>query len=109
MLAAAPPADGTDWNVDDVIEASAKLPADAVQAAITEDRGPYEVNKKNLVAMDDANVPETVIDLMIALTYPQRFVVAARRRQLVCAVGDFDGRRLVRPVHDVAPRLFVDV
>lgn len=75
MLAAAPPAGGTDWNVDDVIEASAKLPAEAVQAAITEDRGPYDLNKKNLVAMDDANVPETVIDLMIALTYPQRFVV----------------------------------
>ena len=75
MLAAAPPADGTDWNVDDVIEASAKLPADAVQAAITEDRGPYELSKKNLVAMNKASVPETVIDLMIALTYPQRFVV----------------------------------
>lgn len=74
MLAAAP-ADGTHWEVDDVIEASAKLPADAVQAAITEDRGPYEVNRKNLVAMKGANVPETVIDLMIALTYPQRFVV----------------------------------
>lgn len=75
MLAGAPPADGTDWNVDDVIEASAKLPADAVQAAITEDRGPYELNKKNLIAMDEADVPETVIDLMVALTYPQRFVV----------------------------------
>ena len=75
MLAGAPPADGTDWNVDDVIEASARLPADAVQAAISEDRGPYELNKKNLVAMNNANVPETVIDLMIALTYPQRFVV----------------------------------
>jgi hypothetical protein len=75
MLAGAPSADGSDWNVADVIEASAKLPADAVQAAITEDRGPYELNKKNIVAMGDANVPETVIDLMIALTYPQRFVV----------------------------------
>ena len=75
MLAGAPPADGSDWDVDDVIEASAKLPADAVQAAITEDRGPYELNKKNLVAMNEAAVPEPVIDLMIALTYPKRFVV----------------------------------
>jgi hypothetical protein len=75
MLAGAPPQDGTDWNVGDVIEASAKLPADAVQAAITEDRGPYELNKRNLLAMNDAGVSEPVIDLMIALTYPQRFVV----------------------------------
>ena len=92
-----------------MIEASAKLPADAVQAAITEDRGPFELNKKSLVAMGDARVPETVIDLMIALTYPDRFVVRARRRRFVYTVGDFDGRRLVRPVHVAILGLFVDV
>ncbi|MDO8681694.1 MAG: hypothetical protein Q7R30_24555 [Acidobacteriota bacterium] len=75
MLAEAPPATATDWNVNDVIEASAKLPADAVQAAISEDSGSYDLNRRNLVAMDDAGVPEPVIDLMVALTYPKRFVV----------------------------------
>jgi uncharacterized membrane protein YgcG len=75
VLAQAPALSDVDWNVDDVIEASAKLPADAVQAAISEDRGPYNLDKKGLVAMDEANVAEPVIDLMIALTYPQRFVV----------------------------------
>ncbi len=75
MLAAAPALNDHDWNVDDVIEASAKLPADAVQAAVSEHRGPFDLNKKTLVAMDKANVPEPVIDLMIALTYPKRFVV----------------------------------
>lgn len=74
-LAQAPARTDLDWNVDDVIEASAKLPADAVQAAISEFRGPFQLNKTSLVAMDEANVPERVIDLMIALTYPRRFVV----------------------------------
>ncbi len=75
VLAQAPALSDVDWTVDDVIEASAKLPADAVQAAISEDKGPYNLDKRRLVAMDEANVPEPVIDLMIALTYPQRFVV----------------------------------
>ena len=75
MVAEAPRATATDWNVADVIEASAKLPADAVQAAISEDSGAYDLNRRNLVAMDDAGVPEPVIDLMVALTYPKRFVV----------------------------------
>ena len=75
MRAGAPAPDFSGWTVGDVIEASAKLPADAVQAAITEDRGPYDVNKKNLLAMNEAGVSESVIDLMIALTYPKRFVV----------------------------------
>jgi len=75
MLMEAPRATGTDWNVTDVIEASAKLPADAVQAAISEDSGSYDLNRRNLLAMDDAGVPEPVIDLMVALTYPKRFVV----------------------------------
>ena len=28
-----------------------------------------------LVSLDEANVPEGVIDLMVALTFPQRFIV----------------------------------
>lgn len=75
MLAEAPVASDMDWNVADVIEASAKLPADAVQAALSEDHRPFELNRKNLLAMDEAGVPEPVIDLMVALTYPRRFVV----------------------------------
>ena len=75
MLSQAPAIDARAWSTEDVIEASAKLPADAVQAAISELRGPFDLNKRTLVAMDKANVPEAVIDLMVALTYPKRFVV----------------------------------
>ena len=65
----------TAWSVDDVIEASGKLPPEALQAALTEVRQPFSLNSKTLIALDKAEVPESVIDLMVALTFPKRFVV----------------------------------
>jgi len=65
----------TPWDIDDVVEASAKLPPDAVQAALTEVSGPFQLNKKTLLAMSDGKVDASVIDLMVALTYPKKLVV----------------------------------
>lgn len=65
----------TTWDIDDVIEASLNLPVEAMQAVLTEVHHPFELNRKTLVALDDAGVSEPVIDLMVALTYPQHFVV----------------------------------
>jgi hypothetical protein len=70
--------DKTRWSVEDVIEASAKLPAEAVQAALTEARHPFDLNKKALVLLDDGGVDDSVIDLMVALTYPKKFIVERR-------------------------------
>jgi hypothetical protein len=67
--------ESTTWSIDDVIEANGKLPAEALQAALTEVRHRFDLNKKTLIALDEAGVHDQVIDLMIALTYPQRFVV----------------------------------
>ena len=74
-LALAAPSADTTWDIDDVIEASGKLPADAVQAALTEVNGPFDLNKKTLLAMSDAKVDERVIDLMVALTYPKKLQI----------------------------------
>jgi len=68
-------ASGTKWDVADVIEASSKVPAEALQASLAELHQPFDVNKKTLVALDEGGVHEAVIDLMVALTYPKRFVV----------------------------------
>ncbi|MBY0494868.1 MAG: hypothetical protein K2Y23_11690 [Cyanobacteria bacterium] len=70
--------DQTRWSIEDVIEASAKLPAEAMQAALTEVNHPFNLNKRTLVALDDGGVQDSVIDLMVALTYPKRFVVERR-------------------------------
>ncbi len=68
----------TRWSIEDVIEASGKVPAEVVQAALTEVRQGFDLNKRTLVMLDDGGVDKGVIDLMVALTYPKRFVVDRR-------------------------------
>ena len=68
----------TRWDIEDVIEASARVPAEMVQAALSELHHGFDLNRKTLVALDDSGVHESVIDLMIALTYPSKFVVERR-------------------------------
>ena len=63
------------WSIEDVIEASQKLPPEALQGALADVRQKFNINRKTLVALDDAGVPDSVIDLMVALTFPQRFIV----------------------------------
>jgi hypothetical protein len=70
--------EATTWDVEDVIEASAKVPSEVVQAALTEVHHGFLMNRKTLVALADGGVNETVIDLMVALTYPKKFVVERR-------------------------------
>jgi hypothetical protein len=65
----------TRWSIEDVIEANTKLPAEAMQAALTEVHHPFDLNKRTLVLLDQGGVNDSVIDLMVALTYPKRFVV----------------------------------
>ncbi len=63
------------WRVDDVLEMSAVVPPDAVQAALSQGPTNFALNARSLVALSDAQVPERVIDLMVALTFPAKFVV----------------------------------
>jgi len=65
----------TNWSIEDVIEASRKVPAEVVQASLTEVHHGFDMNKRTLVLLDDGGVDKGVIDLMVALTYPKRFVV----------------------------------
>lgn len=63
------------WTVADVIEASAQLPVEVVQAALVQLDGPIPLNARALVAMADGGVAEDVIDLLVALSNPGRFQV----------------------------------
>lgn len=65
----------TRWSIEDVIEASNRLPAEALQAALTDVKQKFNISKKTLLMLDDARVPGSVIDLMVALTFPNRFIV----------------------------------
>jgi hypothetical protein len=66
---------GTPLTVDDVKEASGKVSPRALEAALVAANARFDLNSRRLIDLDDAGVPDTVIDLMVALSYPRRFVV----------------------------------
>jgi hypothetical protein len=61
----------------DILEAVGKVDGAALEALIVERGDPFKVNADMLVRLDDAGVPESVIDLVIAVSYPDRFAVKA--------------------------------
>ncbi|MDP6607980.1 MAG: hypothetical protein QF463_02840 [Vicinamibacterales bacterium] len=70
LAAAAQP---TTWTVEDVVEASTFVEGPVLEAAIYETGDEFDLDADALVALDDAGVSDDVIDLMVALTYPDRF------------------------------------
>jgi hypothetical protein len=65
----------------DVAEAVKLVDAAVVQAWITERRQGFDLDAKELVALADAGIPERVIDVMVALSYPTRFALAPTNGQ----------------------------
>lgn len=81
-------------GVADVIEASAEVHPEAVEAWIADTNDPLLVDSEGLLAMADAGVPERVIDVVVAVSYPERFAVDREaeprdRREY----GDYYGHR----------------
>ncbi len=60
---------------NDLIEAAGKVDAVAVEALIVERGDPFAVNAGMLIRLADAGVPESVIDLAVAISFPDRFAV----------------------------------
>jgi hypothetical protein len=70
---------GGKLTMADIKEASARVPTEALQAAVLElGAGGYDLNAKRLRELDAAGVPDSVIDLMVAMSFPERFVVERR-------------------------------
>lgn len=62
-------------TVDDVIEASRNVAAVGVEAWLAESRAQVPLDRRALVRLSDGQVAPQVIDLMVALAYPQKFEV----------------------------------
>jgi hypothetical protein len=62
-------------TLDEVKEASAKLSPFVLEAAIAETRVEFVANARSLLALADAGVSRRVIDLIVALDFPDRFVI----------------------------------
>jgi hypothetical protein len=73
-------AQATPLSLDDVKEASAKVSARALEAALVETGSSFDLSGRDLLSLQDAGVPDSVTDLIVALSYPDRFVVERAAR-----------------------------
>ncbi|MGH7718889.1 MAG: hypothetical protein ACREON_08625 [Gemmatimonadaceae bacterium] len=65
----------------DVVEASRHLDPAVVEAWLIEREQGFDIDAKRLVALADAGLPERVIDVMVALSYPKAFAINRATRQ----------------------------
>ncbi len=66
-------------DVDDVLEASEIFSVEVVEAAILESDSMFALNADELVRLADAGIEDRVIDLMVAISFPDQFVVDSGR------------------------------
>lgn len=59
----------------DIVEASTRLGADVAGAWLIERGEGFALDAQRLIELADAGVPEPVIDLMVALSYPRVFAI----------------------------------
>jgi hypothetical protein len=63
-------------SLQDVIDASKTVDPSVVQAWLIERRQNFAVDSRQLVQLANAGVPGSVIDAMVALSYPKKFAIA---------------------------------
>ena len=74
-IAATPTVAATALTLDDITEASKKVSPRALEAALVETRASFDLTSKRLLDLNAGGVPASVIDLIVALSYPDRFVI----------------------------------
>lgn len=82
---------GKNFSVNEIIELSATVPQEVLEAAIMEYREPFGINSKTLQRLADAAVPSPVIDLMVALSFPEKFYVERDTVSIVAAGNSGSG------------------
>lgn len=68
-------ASGADFSIDEIIELSHKVASEVLEATLMELHKPFNINSKTLMRLADAGVPTSVIDPMVALSFPEKFYV----------------------------------
>ena len=69
------PAPLSRWTLDEVKDASRKTAPEVLQAALVEAGTKFPLSGRTLVELKKAGVPDTVLDVMVALTFPEKFVI----------------------------------
>jgi len=72
----AAPADAhSSYTLDDVKEGIARVSPRVIEVALVETKAAFRLSSRRLIELADAHVPPNVIDLIVALSYPEHFVV----------------------------------
>lgn len=69
---------GAPATVAAVLDLSKQVDQQVAQAWLSEFGKPAKLNAKDLVAMSEAGMPPELIDMMVAMSYPERFQLQAR-------------------------------
>lgn len=64
------------WDIDKVIHLSKKLDTPVLQAALLEKQVQIGVDAKSLKRLKGAEVPDAVVDLLVALALPEKFEIS---------------------------------
>ena len=62
-------------TLDEVKDASSKVSSAALEAALVETNAGFDLSKKSVTDLASAGVSDRVIDLLVALSYPERFAI----------------------------------
>lgn len=65
-------------DIDAVVEASAAVAPPVVEALLAARGHEYALDARTLIRLEEAGVPPSVLDMMIAVSYPKRFAVQPR-------------------------------
>jgi len=64
-----------DLSIDAVIEAAAAVEPAVLEALLVETRTWFELDGRTLIRLDDGDVPGDIIDMLVALSFPDNFEV----------------------------------
>jgi hypothetical protein len=69
------------YTLEDVLEGTAIVSPRVIEAALMETKASFRLSSRQLIELADRHVPANVIDLIVALSYPEHFVVERTERR----------------------------
>lgn len=66
---------GTNFSIEEIIELTGRVQPEVLEAALVEMRKPFEINSETIMHLSDAGVSPQVVDLMVAISYPDKFTI----------------------------------
>ena len=63
------------FSIDEIIELNREVDPEVLGAALVELNQPFAINSRTLRRMADSGIPPKLVDLMVALSYPDKFNV----------------------------------